>query len=221
MLIHTEKQAMLINIFVFPQMTMLDAMGPYEVLSRLPGARVQFVAADSGTVTSDTGFMTFMPTCDLDNSGQADVLLVPGGPPDAVMAAAQNPAVQQWLQAQHAGSRYTASVCTGSLILIAAGILTSGGVSSHWSAADAIAGMGLEYSGKRITRDGKIFTAAGVSAGIDMALALSAEITDEATAQAIAVGIEYDPQPPFEYLGKDPAFMQRAYELLLASMPEG
>ena len=88
---------------------MLDAMGPYEVLSRLPEARIQFVALDTKAITSDTGFMTFLPTCDLDSAGQADVLLVPGGPPESVMPMAKNPKVQQWLQDQHEGSRFTAS----------------------------------------------------------------------------------------------------------------
>ncbi len=205
---------MLVNIFAYPGMTMLDAIGPYEVLSRLPEARIQFVALDTKAITSDTGFMTFLPTCDLDSAGQADVLLVPGGPPEFVMPMAQNPKVQQWLQDQHDGSRYTASVCTGSLILIGAGIITEGGVSSHWAAADTIESMGLTYTGKRISQEGKVFTAAGVSAGIDMALALSAEIAGQLTAQAIQVGIEYDPAPPFPYAGDDPAFKQRAVEVM-------
>ena len=205
---------MLVNILVYPGMTMLDAMGPYEVLSRLPEARIQFVALDTKAITSDTGFMTFLPTCDLDSAGQADVLLVPGGPPEFVMPMAQNPKVQQWLQDQHEGSRYTASVCTGSLILIGAGVITEGGVSSHWAAAETIESMGLTYTGKRISQEGKVFTAAGVSAGIDMALALSAEIAGQLTAQAIQVGIEYDPAPPFPYAGDDPAFKQRAIEVM-------
>ncbi len=205
---------MLVNILVYPGMTMLDAMGPYEVLSRLPEARIQFVALDTKAITSDTGFMTFLPTCDLDSAGQADVLLVPGGPPEFVMPMAQNPKVQQWLQDQHKGSRYTASVCTGSLILIGAGVITEGGVSSHWAAAETIESMGLTYTGKRISQEGKVFTAAGVSAGIDMALALSAEIAGQLTAQAIQVGIEYDPAPPFPYAGDDPAFKQRAVEVM-------
>jgi putative intracellular protease/amidase len=209
---------MLVNILAYPGMTMLDAMGPYEVLSRLPEARIQFVALDCKAITSDTGFMTFLPTCDLDSAGQADVLLVPGGPPEVVMQVAQNPEVQQWLQNQHKGSRFTASVCTGSLILIGAGIVTQGGVSSHWLAADTIESMGLTYTGKRITQTGKVFTAAGVSAGIDMALALSAEIADQLTAQAIQVGIEYDPAPPFPYAGDDPAMRQRAVEAMTSSI---
>lgn len=209
---------MLVNILAYPGMTMLDAIGPYEVLSRLPEARIQFVALDAKVITSDTGFMTFLPTCELDSAGQAEVLLVPGGPPEFVMPVAQNPAVRQWLQNQHEGTRYTASVCTGALILIGAGILTEGGVSSHWAAAEAIEGMGLAYTGKRITRAGKVFTAAGVSAGIDMALALSAEIAGQLTAQAIQVGIEYDPAPPFPYAGDDPAFKQRAAEAMESSI---
>ncbi len=212
---------MLVNILVYPGMTMLDAVGPYEVLSRLPEARIQFVALNTKAITSDTGFMTFLPTCDLDSAGQADVILVPGGPPEFVMPMAQNPKVQQWLQDQHEGSQYTASVCTGSLILIGAGVIAEGGVSSHWAAADTIESMGLTYTGKRITQAGKVFTAAGVSAGIDMALALSAEIADQLTAQAIQVGIEYDPAPPFPYAGDDPEFRQRAVEAMSSSQKLG
>ena len=145
------------------------------------------------------------------------MLLVPGGPPENVMPVAQNPEVQQWLQNQHEGSRYTASVCTGSLILIGAGIITEGSVSSHWIAAETIESMGLTFTGRRITQTGKIFTAAGISAGIDMALALSAKIADQITAQAIQVGIEYDPAPPFPYAVDDPAIRQRAIEVMIAS----
>jgi len=145
---------MLVNILVYPGMTMLDAMGPYEVLSRLPEARIQFVALNTKAITADTGFMTFLPTCDLDSSGQADVLLVPGGPSESVMPVAQHSEIQQWLQDQHAGTRYTASVCTGVLILIAAGIISEGGVSSHWIAAETIESMGLVYTGERITFHG-------------------------------------------------------------------
>ena len=205
---------MLVNILTYPGMTMLDAVGPYEVLSRLPGVRIQFVAHGSGAIQSDTGFMTFLPTCDLESSGQSEVLVVPGGPPEFVMPVAENPKIQQWLKNQHEGSRYTTSVCTGSLILIGAGILTEGGVSSHWLAAEAIESMGLTYTGKRITQIGKVFTAAGISAGIDLALALSAEIADQATAQAIQVGIEYDPEPPFPYAGDDPETKKFAAALL-------
>ena len=205
---------MLVNILTYPGMTMLDAIGPYEVLSRLPEARIQFVALDSKAITSDVGFMTFLPTCDLESSGQSEVLLVPGGPPEFVMPVAQNPKIQQWLKNQHEGSRYTASVCTGSLILIGAGILTEGGVSSHWEAAKAIESMGLTYTGKRITQAGKVFTAAGISAGIDLALALSAEIADQPTAQAIQVGIEYDPAPPFPYAIEDSEIREQAIALL-------
>ena len=205
---------MLVNILVFPGMTMLDAIGPYEVLSGLPEVRIQFVALDTKAITSDSGFMTFLPTCDLDSAGQADVLLVPGGPPENVMPVGQHPEIQKWLQSQHEGTRYTTSVCTGSLILIGAGIITEGGVSSHWGAAEAIESMGLTYTGKRITQKGKVITAAGVSAGIDMALALCAKITDQTTAQAIQVGIEYDPAPPFPYLGDDPEFKQRAFDVM-------
>ncbi|RME33552.1 MAG: DJ-1/PfpI family protein [Gammaproteobacteria bacterium] len=208
---------MLINILAYPGMTMLDAIGPYEVLSRLPGSRIQFVASDGGPIRSDTGFVNFLPTCDLASAGQAEIVLVPGGPPEMVMPVALDPGIQSWLQRQHDHSVWTASVCTGALILIEAGIIAKGGVSSHWAAAEAIAARGLACTGERITRTGKVFTAAGVSAGIDMALALCAEVADTATAQAIQVGIEYDPAPPFPYAGSDPAVRERALELLEGS----
>ena len=176
------------------------------------------MALQAETIRSDTGFMTFLPTCDLAAAGPCEVLLVPGGPPEMVMPAAHNPTIQHWLQQQHESSLYTASVCTGSLILIAAGILMEGGVSSHWAAADAIASMGLTYTGKRITKAGKVFTAAGVSAGIDMALMLCAEIADPTTAQAIQVAIEYDPAPPFPYAGANQAIREQARALLEADV---
>lgn len=209
---------MLINILVYPGMTMLDAIGPYDVLSRLPDVRIQFVACEKDRITADTGFFSFFPNCDLAESGDADVVLIPGGPPEIVMQVAQDAAVQQWLQGQHEHSRYTVSVCTGALILIAAGIPTGGSVSSHWAAAEAIEAMGQVYTGRRVTREGKVITAAGVSAGIDMALVLMAELTDQATAQTVQVGIEYDPSPPFPYLGNDPAVRERALKAMLESM---
>lgn len=210
----TGRDEMLINMLVYPGMTMLDAIGPYEVLSRIPGVRLQFVASGSKAIRADTGFATLLPTCDLAASGKADVLVVPGGPPRNVMPVAQDPEICQWLLQQHEQSRYTASVCTGALILIAAGIVTEGEVSSHWAAADVIAGMGLTYNGKRITHRGKVFMAAGVSAGIDMALVLCAALTDADTARAIQVGIEYDPDPPFAYAGTNPAVRERALALV-------
>ena len=135
------------------------------------------------------------------------------------MPVSKNPTIKHWLRIQHEDSRYTASVCTGSLILIGAGLITEGEVSSHWAAAEAIEGMGLAYTGKRLTRKGKVFTAAGVSAGIDMALALSAEIAGRVTAQAIQVGIEYDTAPPFPYAGDDPEFKRRAFEAMSSGNP--
>ncbi len=209
---------MLINILAYPGMTMLDAIGPYEVLSRLPGVRLQFVARSMEPIRADTGFFSFLPACELGAAGRSELLLVPGGPPQKVMAVAQDAVVGEWLRGQHEHSRFTASVCTGALILIGAGIIREGAVSTHWEAADAVAGMGLSYTGKRISRSGKVFTAAGVSAGIDLALALVAAIADVDTARAIQVGIEYDPQPPFAWGGEEPQVRARAHELLEASM---
>jgi len=154
-------------ILLYDGFTALDAIGPYEVLSRLPGARATFVAAEAGPVRTDNRMLSVSAECSLDELPAPEIVLVPGGPGE-VAARAGGPALD-WLRSAHETSTWTTSVCTGSLILAAAGLL-----------------------------DGKIATAAGVSAGIDMALALAARIAGDDVAQAIQLGIEYDPQPPFD-----------------------
>ena len=187
---------MQIAILLFDRFTALDAIGPYEVLSRLPGATVTFIAPQAGPVTTDNGMLTLIAERSLDELAQPDIVLVPGGPGE--VAARAGGATLDWLKQADRTSAWTTSVCTGSLILAAAGLLKGKRATSHWLALEELRGLGVEAVPERVVFDGKIVTAAGVSAGIDMALALAAKIADERTAQAIQLGIEYDPQPPFD-----------------------
>jgi putative intracellular protease/amidase len=183
-------------ILLYDGFTALDAIGPYEVLSRLPGARVTFVAAQAGPVRTDNGMLTLIAERSFTELTAPELVLVPGGPGEVAVRAG-GPALD-WLRAAHATSRWTTSVCTGSLILAAAGLLEGKRATGHWLAMDKLAELGAKPVSERYVIDGKLVTAAGVSAGIDMALALAAEIAGEQVAQAIQLGIEYDPQPPFD-----------------------
>ncbi len=185
-----------IAIALYDRFTALDAIGPYEVLSRLPGARVTFVAEHPGPVTTDNGMLSINAERSLQELSGPDILLVPGGPGE--VAARAGGEMLQWLARAHAGSTWTSAVCTGSLILAAAGLLDGVPATTHWLAMDDLAALGAIPTSRRVVFDGKIVTAAGVSAGIDMALALATRIAGETVAQAIQLGIEYDPQPPLD-----------------------
>lgn len=183
-------------IFVlYPGMTALDAVGPYEVLSRLPGAEVVFAGVRSGPVRTDTGRLELVAEAALDELPAPDLVLVPGGP-DVDAQVADEP-LREWLRAVDPATTWTTSVCTGSLILAAAGLLRGRAATSHWLAVDRLAEYGARPVSERVVVDGKYATAAGVSAGIDLALRLAAEIAGEPVAQAIQLGVEYDPRPPF------------------------
>jgi transcriptional regulator GlxA family with amidase domain len=183
-------------ILLYDGFTALDAIGPYEVLSRLPGARATFVAAEAGPVRTDNRMLTLTAERSLEEMPAPEIVLVPGGPGE-VAARAGGPALD-WLRAAHETSTWTVSVCTGSLILAAAGLLQGKRATCHWLAMDKLRELGADATPERVVFDGKIVSAAGVSAGIDMALALAGRIAGEQVAQAIQLGIEYDPQPPFE-----------------------
>ncbi|HEX3452923.1 MAG TPA: DJ-1/PfpI family protein [Solirubrobacteraceae bacterium] len=183
-------------ILLYDGFTALDAIGPYEVLSRMPGARVTFVAADAGPVRTDNRMLAIDADAELADVPAPDIVLVPGGPGE-VAARAGGPALD-WLRAAHETSTWTTSVCTGSLILAAAGLLDGTRATGHWLAMDKLRELGADAVAERYVFDGKIVTAAGVSAGIDMALALAARIAGDDVAQAIQLGIEYDPHPPFD-----------------------
>jgi putative intracellular protease/amidase len=192
----TKEQPMQTAILLYDRFTALDAIGPYEVLSRLPGAEVTFVAQQAGPVRTDNGMLTIHAETAIGDLPAPDILLVPGGPGE-VAARAGGPALD-WVRAVHETSTWTTSVCTGSLILAAAGLLERRRATSHWLALEELRRLGAEPVSERVVFDQKIVTAAGVSAGIDMALALAARIAGEEVAQAIQLGIEYDPQPPFD-----------------------
>jgi transcriptional regulator GlxA family with amidase domain len=185
-----------IAILLYEQMTALDAIGPYEVLSRLPEADLRFVAEKAGPVTTDTGFLQLVARDSINEIDSADILLIPGGPGDEAVRA--NPALLEWVSALHQTTRYTTSVCTGSLVLAAAGLLQGVRATTHWTQLETLASLGASPVSERYVTDGKIVTAAGVSAGIDMALHLFGEIAGTEFAQMVQLGIEYDPKPPFD-----------------------
>jgi transcriptional regulator GlxA family with amidase domain len=186
---------MKIAMLLFDRFTALDVIGPYEVLSRLPGADLRFVAERRGEVRSDTGRLGITADLSFDEFREPDVIVVPGGPgSDAQLT---NPVVHQWLRLADEHSTWTTSACTGSLILGAAGLLDGRAANSHWLARDQLRRFGAEPAEDRVVVDGKYVTAAGVSAGIDMALTLFAEIAGKAAAQRVQLFLEYDPRPPF------------------------
>jgi putative intracellular protease/amidase len=205
---------MLITIPLFDRFTALDAIGPYEVLSRLPGAEVAFVAEQAGPVRTDTRALTLVADRALADVDACDVVVVPGGPGTRSMLEPQP--LHDWLRAIDATTQWTTSVCTGALLLGAAGLLDGLEATTHWSAFDILASLGARPTERRVVPQRKgvgqgptpsrgagrgsgwIVTAAGVSAGIDMALWLAGQIAGEEVAKAIQLGIEYDPQPPFD-----------------------
>jgi transcriptional regulator GlxA family with amidase domain len=191
-----HKDKLEIAIVLYKGFTALDAMGPYEVLSRMPGAHATFVAAQPGPLSTDNGMLELVAERSLEQAGQPDIILVPGGPGDVVARAGEP--VLEWLREADRTSTWTTSVCTGSLILAAAGLLDGRRATSHWLAMEELRQLGAEPVSERVVFDGKMVTAAGVSAGIDMALTFVARIAGDTLAQAIQLGIEYDPQPPFD-----------------------
>lgn len=201
---------MQIAIVVYPGMTALDAVGPYEVLRMLPGAEVRFVWHEPGPITTDSGVLVLGATHSLAETPAPDVVLIGGSSVTATVA--NDDLLLAWLRRVHEASTWTTSVCTGSVVLGAAGLLEGKAATSHWMAVPGLAAFGAKPDReRRIVREGKIVTAAGVSAGIDLALWLVGEIAGESTACAIQLLIEYDPQPPNEsgHLSKASAATKR------------
>ncbi|MFI0720481.1 DJ-1/PfpI family protein [Streptomyces sp. NPDC021224] len=181
---------------LFDGFTALDAVGPYEVLRNLPDADVVFAAAAPGPVTDGAGRLVLTAAASFADITAADVLVVPGGP--GARAGTGDPELLDWIRAVHATTAWTTSVCTGSLLLGAAGLLAGLRATTHWSATELLASYGAVPTGQRVVEQGRIVTAAGVSAGIDMALRLTELIAGPVAAQACQLAIEYDPQPPFD-----------------------
>jgi putative intracellular protease/amidase len=187
---------MKIAILVFPRLTALDAVGPYEVLSRIPGSTLTFVAPDPGELRTDTGRLGITADASIDDLNDPDVLVVPGGTGNRALLGDDR--VLDWVRTVDESSTWTTSVCTGSLVLGAAGILDGKRATSHWAYRESLREYGAEPVAERVVEDGKLITGAGVSAGIDMALTLAARLTHDDVARAIQLGIEYDPDPPFD-----------------------
>jgi len=185
-----------IAVALFEQVTALDAIGPYEVLQRLPDARVCFVGHEKGEVRTDNGFLGLTVDRTFDEVPSPDILLVPGG--IGTRALVHDAAILEWIRGAHETSQFTTSVCTGSLLLAAAGILDGLSAATHFSSRHLLAKYGAKSSEERVVFEGKIITAAGVSSGIDMALHLAERLTDATTAKALQLMIEYDPQPPHD-----------------------
>jgi transcriptional regulator GlxA family with amidase domain len=192
---------MKIVFLVFDRITALDAIGPYEVLARLPGAEVVFAAPARGEIRTDNRCLGLVADAAIDDVAAADILVVPGG--FGTRPLEKDARVLDWIRAIDRTTRVTASVCTGALLLSAAGLLRGRRANTHWAVRERLAEHGAIPTAGRIVRDGKYATAAGVSAGIDLALALAIELAGEPVAAAIQLGIEYDPAPPLD--AGDPA----------------
>jgi len=214
-----EESAMDIAIPLFDGITALDAIGPYEVLSRLPGARVRFVGITAGSYQTDNRQLTLVAAEPLSAVPHPEIVMVPGGFGTRALLT-PNPLLD-WIRTAHETTQWTTSVCTGSLLLGAAGLLKGLEATTHWMAMDTLRELGARPTLRRVVVQGKIITAAGVSSGIDMALTLAARIAGDEVAQAIQLGIEYDPQPPFRAGSPEtapPAVVDRVRERMRARM---
>ncbi|TML38061.1 MAG: DJ-1/PfpI family protein [Actinobacteria bacterium] len=185
-----------IVIPIFDGITALDAVGPYEVLSRLPGAELKFAALEPGPKRTENDVLALFADHALAELPHPEVVVVPGG--FGTRALMHDEAMLDWVRGAHERSEWTTSVCTGALILGAAGILRGLKATTHWLSLDMLRDLGAEPTLERVVEEGKVITAAGVSSGIDMALRLAASIAGDEVAQGIQLAIEYDPQPPFD-----------------------
>jgi cyclohexyl-isocyanide hydratase len=198
-----------VGLLLFPRLTQLDMTGPFEVFNRAPGAEVHLIWKTRDPVASDTG-LAMMPTATFDDCPPLDVICVPGGP--GVAELMEDDAVLDFLRRQAASAKYVTSVCTGSMVLGAAGLLKGKRATSHWMSRPMLAAMGATPVAERIVMDGNTITGGGVTAGIDFALAIVGREFGQATAEEVQLGIEYDPQPPFSAGSPrtaDPALVER------------
>ncbi|RDD85834.1 DJ-1/PfpI family protein [Streptomyces parvulus] len=194
---------MQIAIVLFDRFTALDAVGPYETLGRLPDAETVFVAERTGPVRTDTGNLALTADRTLADVPAPDIVVVPGGPGQTPQM--ENEPLLDWLRTADTTSTWTTSVCTGSLLLAAAGLLRGRRATSHWLALEHLGRFGAEPTGERVVTDGKYVTAAGVSSGIDMGLTLLGRIAGDDHARAVQLLTEYDPQPPYDAGSPDKA----------------
>ncbi|MEV8311766.1 DJ-1/PfpI family protein [Streptomyces flavidovirens] len=187
---------MQIAVLLYDRFTTLDAVGPYELLARLPGSETVFVAKEAGQIRNDQGSLALVADRPLAEVTRPDIVLVPGGPGSRQVM--RDETILDWLRTADATSTWTTSVCTGSLVLAGAGLLKGRRATTHWLSLDDLGLLGAEPTGERVVFDGKYVTAAGVSSGIDMALHLLGRIGGDAVAQTVQLLTEYDPQPPYD-----------------------
>ncbi len=190
-------------VFVlFPNLTQLDFTGPLQVLSRLPDAKVHLAAGSLDPVPTDA-VLKLVPTCVFDDCPPADVLCIPGG--FGVDGAIRDPALMAFVREQGAQAKYVTSVCTGAFVLGAAGLLQGKRATTHWAYHEGLKKVGAIPVKERVVRDGNILTGGGVTAGVDFAFTLMAEIAGADHARAVQLGLEYDPAPPFDAGSPDKA----------------
>jgi transcriptional regulator GlxA family with amidase domain len=187
---------MQVAYLLYDRFTALDITGPHEVLNSVPGNESIFVAEETGPVRNESDTLSLVADASLDEVPSPDILVVPGG--FGTRALLDHEPLLEWLRQAHETTTWTTSVCTGSLLLAAAGLLDDAPATTHWLARDLLGELGAKPVPERIVEHGKIVTAAGVSSGIDMALHLVKTINGEEVAQAVQLGIEYDPQPPLD-----------------------
>jgi putative intracellular protease/amidase len=206
---------MKIVFLLFDGLTALDAVGPYEVLSRMPGAEVRFAGLTSGTIVTGDQKLRLCTDAALRDISACDLLVVPGG--FGTRALERDERVLEWVRAIDKTTSITSSVCTGSFVLAAAGLLRGKRATSHWALRERLADYGAVPVAERVVRDGKFVTAAGVSAGIDFGLTLALELYGPDVAAAIQLGLEYDPAPPLDagHPEKAPAAVRKAVEARL------
>lgn len=185
---------MQIALALYPKFTMLDIVGPFQVLADVPGHDVVFVGRDTGLVVDHTGRAGIVATKTFDDVPDPDIAVVPGGLGDTEL----DEALVAWLRAIHPTTTWTTSVCTGAIYLGAAGLLDGLDATTHWARRERLESLGAHYTEQRVVERGKIITAAGVSSGIDMALTLLGRMYGPEMAELVQLGIEYDPQPPFD-----------------------
>lgn len=185
-----------VGLVLYPRFTALDIVGPFQTLVDVPGLDVSFIAAEVGPVVDHTGRLTMHAVRRFDDVEHLDVVVVPGGFADADLTA-DDPVVQ-FVRRIHPTTTWTTSVCTGALFLAQAGVLDELDATTHWASYARLEELGAKPTSTRVVRAGKIITAAGVSAGIDMGLTLVAELVGDDMARAVQLAIEYDPQPPFD-----------------------
>jgi putative intracellular protease/amidase len=209
---------MIIAIGLYQGFTALDAIGPYEILTYLPDAEVVICAENTGMVDDHNDLVHLRVDKTFADVARPDVVLVPGGPVAAKLATERH-SIVDWIREAHPHTAWTTSVCTGSLLLGAAGVLDGVAATTHWSAYDDLASYGATPTEQRVVTAGRIVTGAGVSAGIDLALTVAANIAGPELAQVIQLAIEYDPHPPFD-AGAPSKAPKRIYEMAVAALGE-